>query len=109
MQYLQSNKVLGAIAFAYGFHKNGVARAPHKQLHYYADMFEAFIEHVFEDDPSAGTEWLKALWSSRSFPDLRSCIKEHGRSKGECQFLPPSSSMRTDVQGRAHHRDAVPV
>lgn len=71
MQYLQSNKVLGAIAFAYGFHKNGVARAPHKQLHYYADMFEAFIEHVFEDDPSAGTEWLKALWSSRCFPDLR--------------------------------------
>ncbi|GAA5964893.1 hypothetical protein JCM8115_000144 [Rhodotorula mucilaginosa] len=82
VQYLQSNKVLGAIAFAYGFRKKGVARGPHKQLHYYADMFEAFIENVYEDDPPAGTEWLKTLWSSRCFPDLQSYIKEHSRNKG---------------------------
>ncbi|TKA56578.1 hypothetical protein B0A53_01770 [Rhodotorula sp. CCFEE 5036] len=80
--YLQSNKVLGAVAFAYCFGDDGVARPPHKQLHYYADMFEAFIENVFEDDPSTGTEWLKALWSSQCFPDLQSYIKEHSSSKG---------------------------
>lgn len=84
--YLQSNKVLGAIAFAYGFHKNGDARAPHKQLHHYADMLEAFIENVFDDDPSAGTEWPNALWSSRCFPDLQSYIKEHNRKKGQCHL-----------------------
>ena len=109
MQYLQSNKVLGAIAFACGFRKKGVARGPHKQLHYYADMFEAFIDNVFEDDPPAGTEWLKTLWSSRCFPDLQSYIKEHSRNKGQCQFRSPSSSMRTNDQSRAHPRYTVPV
>lgn len=99
--YLQSNKVLGAVAFAYCFGDDGVARPPHKQLHYYADMFEAFIENVFEDDPSTGTEWLKALWSSQCFPDLQSYIKEHSSSKGQSHFLSPSSYMRTDDRDRA--------
>ncbi|GAA5964891.1 hypothetical protein JCM8115_000143 [Rhodotorula mucilaginosa] len=82
VKYLQSNKVLGAIAFAYGFRDDGVARPPKSRLHYYADMLEAFIETVFDDNASAGTEWLEALWSSRCFPDLQSCIEDHWRSYG---------------------------
>lgn len=87
---LQSNKVLGAIAFAYGFRDDGVARAPHNRLHLYADMLEAFIETVFEDDLLAGTRWLKVLWSSRCFPDLKPYLDEHCRSKGQCLASPRS-------------------
>lgn len=88
VRYLQSNKVLGALAFAYGFDDDGVARPPKSRLHYYADMLEAFIETVFDDNPSAGIEWLEALWSSRCFPDLQSYIEKHCRSDGQCHSLP---------------------
>jgi hypothetical protein len=93
VKYLQSNKVLGAIAFAYGFRDDGVARPPKSRLHYYADMLEAFIETVFDDNASAGTEWLEALWSSRCFPDLQSCIEDHWRSYGQCHSSPCGLSV----------------
>lgn len=90
MQYLQLNKVLGALAFAYGFGDDRVPRPPKKRLHHYADMLEAFIETVFDNDRSAGMEWLKALWSSRCFPDLQCYIEKHCRSDGQCHLFPLS-------------------
>lgn len=86
VRYLQSNKVLGGLAFAYGFRDDGVARTPQEHLHYYADMLEAFIETVFtaRDGHAVGLKWLRALWSSRCFPDLHSYVEEHSSNDGEC-------------------------
>lgn len=54
-------------------------------------MLEAFIETVFEDDLLAGIRWLKVLWSSRCFPDLKPYyLDEHCRSKGQCLASPRS-------------------
>lgn len=93
VHYFQSNQVLGTLAFAYGFRDDGVARAPHRHFRNYAAMLEAFIDTVFtsQNGYAVGMSWLKALWSSRCFPDLKLYLKKHRRNKGQCH-----SSLRQE-------------
>ncbi|GAA5977886.1 hypothetical protein JCM10908_005132 [Rhodotorula pacifica] len=81
VQYLQRNKTLGALAFAFGFRDHRSKRLARGQLHHYADMLEAYVETIFSTDPQAGERWLEALWSPSTLVGLDEIINEHKGTK----------------------------